>query len=73
MSGEPRERITINCPVGTSGDVFRTALDVGRGFASAYIDRRPRDIVVYVQGSARYVAWWTKARAVSVRVDAPDV
>ena len=73
MPSELRERMTINCPVGTSGAVFRTALDVGRRFATEHIDRKPSDMVVYAQGSTRYVAWWTKARAVSVRVEVPDV
>jgi len=73
MSSDLRERITINCPVGASGAVYRTALDVGRRFATEHIDRKPSDMVVYAHASTRYVVWWTKARAVSVRVEVSDV
>jgi len=64
--------MAIDCPVGASDTIYRAALDVGRRFARDCADRKPRDIVVYGGGSARYVVWWTKARTVCVRVDVPD-
>ena len=68
------EHIHIECPVGTSANVWRVCLQVGRTFATEYIDKRPgqRHGTVYTWGAAgserEAACWWTKAGTVRVRL-----
>lgn len=79
-AGERRERIILDLPVGSDRERAQRAARVAYDFASAHIGR-PRGIrhaVPYtttrdgrVVGDA-FVAWWTEAGAVKVRVEVPD-
>jgi len=73
MLSEARLRITVDCPAGTYNSIWEVALEIGRRFAMEYVERKHSDIVVYVNGRTRHIVWWTKARAVVVRVEITEV
>jgi len=66
------ERIVIETPVGAGKPLREHMLQVAQDFASAYIDRPARQIVVWhagdvTLGDGQIQVWWTASRSVVAR------